>query len=577
MGNQRRARWYRWLALGLGCGLLNGTTFPSWSAERITFSYGPLERSIEIEDLEIYAKEGYLTPELQAYARYFSADDLEQFRSILTEQADIGVQVVDRFLYTSQGEYLLEIAGDLIQTGARLNGSRALRGSLILSAADPDEGLTLLNMLKRFSSPTIRVNIAKGIEIAREVDRAVYQADTVMEIVEEQAMVESTKAAKPDLSGLLSEALKPGPYSVNDPITLKAQFSQPFDLYIPNLPSQRFARPAVVISHGLGGDRTSYAYLARHLTSHGFVVINVEHPGSSAAQVNNLLAGRAADVIPDAEFIRRPTDISDILDTLEKRARTDPKLRGLIDFERVGVLGQSFGGYTSLALAGAPLDFASIVAQCTPKTFSLNLSLLLQCQATEIANPNLLTRDLSDDRIKAAIAISPISSVLFGENSLSQVDVPMLVMASSADTVAPALPEQIVPFTWLGAPEKYLVLLRNGTHFSTIGLTATGSETFDLPEPLLGPDIAIAQDYVRALSLAFFEVHLADNSNFSALLTSNAAAQLSQSEMPLSLVRELSPLQIELGLETAADQVEFNDSEMRPDPLAPEPVPAITP
>ena len=43
-----------------------------------------------------------------------------------------------------------------------------------------------------------------------------------------------------------------------------------------------------------------------------------------------------------------------------------------------------------------------------------------------------------------------------------------MLIAGSADTVAPALLEQIQPFTWLTSPNKYLVLMNNGTHFSTI-------------------------------------------------------------------------------------------------------------
>ena len=38
-------------------------------------------------------------------------------------------------------------------------------------------------------------------------------------------------------------------------------------------------------------------------------------------------------------------------------------------------------------------------------------------------------------------------------------------MASSADTVAPALPEQIRPFTWLTTPNRYLLVLEGGNPF----------------------------------------------------------------------------------------------------------------
>ncbi|MEO0457582.1 MAG: alpha/beta hydrolase [Cyanobacteria bacterium P01_A01_bin.114] len=532
------------------------SALPGWSAERITFSYGALERSIDIEDLEIYAEEGRLTDELKGYARYFDPEDLEQFRRILTETANVDVVLVDRFLYTQQGGYILNIVGDFLRTGARLNGSKALRGALIQSAADPTDGLTLLNMLKRFAGSTVRIDIGKGIAIAREVDRAIYKANTAFTIVEQQANVERSKAAQPDVSERLAIASKPGPFT-EQRISLERlskDVDLPIDLYIPSLPGQALPRPAVVISHGLGSDRTSYAYLARHLVTHGFVVINVEHPGSNAEQINALLAGNAADVVPDSEFLQRPADISNLLTALEQRSQSDPKLRNLIDFERIGVLGQSFGAYTSLALAGAPLNFAELEEQCPPEVISLNISLLLQCQVETLANPETPTRDLSDPRVQAAFAINPITSVLFGEDSFSQIQTPTMVVAGTIDTVAPALPEQITPFTWLTAPDKYLLLMRNGTHFSTIGMTETNSEAFDIPEAILGPTPEQAQAYIKAMSLAFFEVHLDNNLDYTAVLTSNAARQLSRPTIPLSLVSTLTADQLRDGfIEAQAD------------------------
>lgn len=561
MGNSRRTKWYRGFTLGFGLSLL--TALPGWSAERITFSYGALERSIDIEDLEIYAKEGRLTDELAGYTRYFDPDDLEQFRGILTETANVDVVVIDRFFYTQQGEYLLNIAGDFLRTGARLNGAKSLRGALIQSAADPTDGLTLLNMLKQFAGSTVRVDIAKGISIAREVNRAIYEANTAFTVVEQQADDERNKTAQPNMSEQLAIASKPGPYQTERTSIerLSKELELPIDLYLPSSPGRLFSRPAVVISHGLGSDRTSYAYLARHLASHGFVVINVEHPGSSAAQINDLLVGNTADVVPDDEFLQRPINISKLLDTLETQSLSDPKLRNLIDFERIGVLGQSFGAYTSLALAGAPLNFADLGAQCPPEAFSLNISLLLQCQVETLAEPDIPTRDLSDPRIQAAFAINPITSVLFGADSLSQIQIPTMIVAGTIDTVAPALPEQITPFTWLTAPNRYLLLMRNGTHFSTIGMTETNSEAFDIPEDILGPTPELAQDYVKTMSLAFFEAHLDDNPDYSSVLTSNAARQLSRPSIPLSLISVLSQDQLANGLaeaeaDTTADPFE---------------------
>ena len=114
------------------------------------------------------------------------------------------------------------------------------------------------------------------------------------------------------------------------------------------------------------------------------------------------------------------------------------------------------------------------------------------------------------------------------------------MVSSGADTVAPALQEQLVPFTWLTQPERYLLLMRQGTHFSTIAVTETGSEAFDLPSEIIGPDPELAQTYLAASSLAFLTTHLVGETTYQALLSADGIAQLNQDPIKLSLVQSLT-------------------------------------
>ena len=77
---------------------------------------------------------------------------------------------------------------------------------------------------------------------------------------------------------------------------------------------------------------------------------------------------------------------------------------------------------------------------------------LLQCQAVNLRSPGVDSLDFSDSRIRAVIAINPMTSLIFGPESMAQIEVPVLMMTASGDTVAPALPEQVIPFTWLTSP-----------------------------------------------------------------------------------------------------------------------------
>ncbi|MEM7797145.1 MAG: alpha/beta hydrolase [Cyanobacteria bacterium P01_C01_bin.118] len=535
----------------LGLGVVLATAIPGMAAERITFTFGPVERSIELADLERLAEEGVLSDDLAYYAQFLPEDyGIDELREALTWRVEqdldtikLDVVLLDRFFYTSQGEYLLNIAADFIRTESNRSDFRALRGAILMAAGDQQEGLTILNAVRQFATPAMRIKLDRGLALLREIDRAVYETEASIELLETLGapVVGLSEVRQAALRSLANQARRPGLYQVERQV-LSGNAPIPAELYLPTLQGQRQRnRPTVIISHGLGNDRTSYAYLGRHLASHGFVVLNVEHPGSNAEQINSLLVGRSADVVPNEEFINRPRQISALLNYLEREAT---QYGNLINFAQVGLVGQSFGGYTALALAGATLDFEVLREACPPSSLSLNVSLLLQCQAGQLAEPNETVLSLQDGRVRAAIAINPITSVLFGEASMGKVTTPTMIVSSGADTVTPALQEQLVPFTWLTQPERYLLLMRQGTHFSTIAMTETGSEAFDLPTEIIGPDPALAQDYLEATSLAFLTKHLIGEATYDDLMTAEGIAQLDQEPIKLTLVQSLTGLSL---------------------------------
>lgn len=584
-GQSERIKRWQW---GLGLGLMQLTIALSpplarlsYAADRITFSIGAtIERSISVDSLEIYIKEGRITEELAPYLSFIEGMEgmdpevLEQVRGLLSQRADLDVTTVAQFAYTPQGEYLLEQAGEVFRTGARLPGGQGLRGAAIVAAADQAEGLTFINVIRRFPTPVLRIDLRRGLAIASQASAAVNQSNQALSLVEQISLQAATEpfpvgTSAAELNQLVS---RPGPFRVRRLSTRVKASVEPVDIYLPESPafsdkSQSLPgvakqagarRPAVVISHGLGSDRSTYAYLAQFLAAHGFAVINVEHPGSSASQLEALISGRTNQVVPDEEFINRPLLISQVLDDLADQAPLDKNLDS-IDFNNVGVIGQSFGGYTAFAVAGAPLNLTSLRNTCPPE-FSIDISLLLQCQAANIASSNQANPTFKDPRIKAVVAINPITSAVFGPESLGQVDVPVLMIAGGADTVAPALPEQIRPFTWLTKRDRYLLIMEGATHFSTIGIT--GNETFDLPSEIIGPAPAIAQRYAQVMSMAFMSVYLRGDSRYRPVLSSAFTTRFSRPEMPLSLITQLTPEQLETRLRASAELDPQLDSQL---------------
>ncbi len=536
----------RKLPTRLGLALLNlGLLFapvaissPAQGAQEIYISYGPLEVSLPIASLELYATEGKIDQELAFYAGYLKPEQLVQLRKVLVTRVDVTPVAIAQFLYSTQGEIILNRIGEIIQTKARQPGFYAIRASLIKAAARP-EGLTLLNILREFPTYGIRVDSQRGFQVIESLSNLVRQTGVAIAAVEQQASQEAAIQTQPQASNLLlsprksqfsrlTDLRQPGQtgYSkqsltLND---LRRGRTFPVDLYLPNSTG---LVPVIVISHGLGSDRQTFEYLAIHLASYGFAVAVPEHPGSNAQQIQALVNGLANQVTAPTELADRPLDIKFMLDELKR------DFGNRLNLEQVGVLGQSLGGYTSLALVGAKINYEQLQKDCTPSNDSLNLSLLVQCRALE----QPFTYELQDRRIKGAIAINPIGSSIFGQAQFSQIKTPLMLVAGSDDTVAPALAEQIQPFTWLTNANKYLALIKGGTHFSTLVDTTAA---IPIPPSAIGPHPEVAREYIKALSVAFFKTYIANDASYQAYLNAGYAQFISQNTLPLSMIQSLT-------------------------------------
>ncbi len=545
------------------------------AADRVYVSYGILERSIPVSSLEAYAKDGTIDDDLAVYAQYGDAKQLKLLKSVLVARAEIDLVTVAQFLYTPQGEVLLKRLGQVIQPESRDSGFKAIRAALILAAADPD-GLTLLNVLRRFPTRGLRIDVERSLQIAASLQQLVNQAKQATTVVLQAAQQEQAaetiainqladlrqrgpftwqKRTLALVDPTRSAVINPKPSGTVPPVELTAPpallsetakgRSVPVDLYLPNQQTQSTTpMPVVVISHGLGSDRTTFAYLAIHLASYGFAVLVPEHPGSNAARLQALINGTASEVSEPAEFVNRPLDITFVLNQVENLVNTTPNLRGRLNFQQVGVLGQSFGGYTALVVAGAPINRQQLQAGCQNLENTLNLSLLLQCRAIDLPLPEPV---LQDSRVKAVIAINPITSAVLGQASMSQINVPTMIVTGNADTIAPALPEQIQPFTWLTTTDRYLVMLQGGTHFSTLDASSS-KDSLPLPQEVVGPSPAIARRYTDALAVAFFQTYIANKPTYRSYLSASYSDAISEFSLPLTLIRTLAADQLAQGL-----------------------------
>ena len=526
----------RTAAIGV-IGALSALFFPAAAeaAETIYAAIGPAELTIDVDSLETFVEEGQLSGDLRCLNRILDEQTLDNIRTLLSQPLEINAATAARLTYTPLAEEALTRLGAIVQTEARQNGLYAMRAATILAASSP-EGLTLLSFLQQFPTNGIRIDMDAAISLIREFFAWGDEQAVALDAIARQSEQEiSTSAAfaverQADLQQL-------GPYTVekqrltlddsnrSSPQSLEVrQFST--DLY---LPQQAQAASVVVISHGLGAQSSEFSVLAEHLASYGFAVAVPEHVGSNAALRNQAIAGHYFSTPDASEFVDRPQDITFLLNELERLSTTT--LDGRLAVDRVGVIGHSLGGYTALVLAAGEINHDKLQQDCADEGPTINLSLILQCQAAGL--PQAIG-GLQDPRVVAVIALNPISSTILGQESLSQIDVPVMVVQASGDLLAPMLQEQFSPFNWLTATQKYLVTLTPAGHGSV-------NQVEQLEENwanslLTGPNTVLGSLYTRALSTAFMGTHLEGLTSYAPYLSAAYAASMSQDPMQVNLV-----------------------------------------
>ncbi len=225
--------------------------------------------------------------------------------------------------------------------------------------------------------------------------------------------------------------------------------------------------PLVIVSHGFAITPSSYAWLAEHLASHGFVVAAPSH--SESLDPRGLW--RAT--------IDRPADVDELLSHLEHEVRAGGDFAGLIDTESVAVVGHSYGGYTALAAAGARLDMDGFRDICEHEISSGD-PLEFQCDALVDraddmaalagldATPSGLWPTAGDDRIDAVVSVAG-DAAMFGTSGLAEISVPVLMIGGTADTDSPLEWGNRLAYEHASSARKAEVVLNGADHMVFAG------------------------------------------------------------------------------------------------------------
>ncbi|WP_373480121.1 alpha/beta hydrolase [Geminocystis sp.] len=519
---------------------------PIKAAEKINFVYSSLIFPLSIDSLEKFATTGEMTQDLKQYTSSLDKNTLAEIRIYLNKSYNFETVTLSKLTRTSLGEDLLKQLGKVISTHKDRNGFYAIRGA-ILTTANQKSFWTILDVLRSFPTDYIYVNLELLVQLKDDI--FIYQSyrEAVAKAIINQSNIEKEKEGILNLESL-NNLSKKGKYNVTkETITLTredlrqtkqgfvGEYNFEVDFYFPSNTEEK--KPLILISHGFGSLRENFANLAEHLASYGFIVAIPQHVGSDLQYREELLKGTLSSALSPIEYIARPQDLSFIIDKLTLLASQDEKWRNRVDLDKIGAIGDSLGGTTVLSLAGAPLNIPQLKVECSQDQVIVNTSLILQCQGSHLPP---LEYNLHDSRIKAVIATHPLTSGIFGSQSLSQIKIPIMITGGSNDVITPVVIEQIHPFIWLKSPFKHLLFYQSGTHFSSTKPAKEFTADY-LPEILIGNNRDVTSNYFQGIAVAFMEKYLNNNQEFLPYLTASFAEFSKGKNLQINQITNLTP------------------------------------
>jgi predicted dienelactone hydrolase len=234
---------------------------------------------------------------------------------------------------------------------------------------------------------------------------------------------------------------------------------------IPDLSDSPY--PLVILSPGFAIGSASYAWLAEHLSSYGFVVVSPQHYES----LDPGLLWQST--------IERPRDVLAALAYIDEQVKVGGELGGLIDNEAVAVIGHSYGGYTALAAAGARMDTGAFMAACQmayesddPLVFLCDALLPRLSDMADLAGldsvPTGLWPGWADPRVDAVVAMAG-DAAMFGQAGLAKISVPVMAMGGTADRDSPFMWGTQPTYEYAASPRKVEIGFEKAEHLIFAG------------------------------------------------------------------------------------------------------------
>jgi dienelactone hydrolase len=295
------------------------------------------------------------------------------------------------------------------------------------------------------------------------------------------------RAESPPVKGALptaSQFANVGVYAVETTKTdwndEKRQRSVPVRICSPKVEAGNATRfPAIIFSHGLGGNREGGKFWGEHWASHGYIVVHLQHKGSDESIWQGKNGAQAVDGMKSAMTMSnlglRVGDVHFAIDQIIRLGKSGDAVFKFADTSKIGMSGHSFGAQTTMAVSGQ-------------------------------SSPNIAGQTGLDKRIVAAVAFSPNARNKRNlESQFGDMRLPFFSITGNKDGELlndGTKPEhRELPYRNMPAGDKFLAVYEGGDHMVFGGHVLKGRR------PETERDREIQQD-VKASTLAFWNTYL---------------------------------------------------------------------
>lgn len=155
----------------------------------------------------------------------------------------------------------------------------------------------------------------------------------------------------------------------------------------------------------------SFLHVA-HLASHGFIVVSPDHHG-------NTIPDDFADIVDKSTAVNRAFDMKFLMDQmLDGGTDAGMEFSNSVDGDRIGMSGDSYGGYESFILTGG------------------------EVRGSSLDETTVTLGTFTEPRVKANLPMAPrtmrrVDAVTLGDSNFQTVTVPTLIIGSELDMTDP--------------------------------------------------------------------------------------------------------------------------------------------